>query len=248
MPSIFCELHDVCRKVIRRPFRGVTTRWNSDHDEVRGTNIFMGDLQRSLVIMLGEKGCDVKLLHDPNTDEPVDKMSLMFSPADQMVLRQYECASEPVVLLSKFFQLNVPTSHLVLVHLRARIAEMREPKFDMFADISKSKMEILTNRNKTETVLSHDDVLDTDDHELVVPMEPCIAHFRLLFADDLEIRCGLVKETEQRGIVEDAKELPSDIAVSCLLNPLVGGKNLSSGSLLLYVLHSLLELTLRFLA
>jgi hypothetical protein len=105
------------RKVIRRPFRGVTTRWNSDHDEVRATNIFVGDMQRSLVIMLADNGCDRNLLRDADGD-PVDKMTLMFSPIDQMILRQYECAAEPVVLLSKFFQLNVPTSHI----LQARIA------------------------------------------------------------------------------------------------------------------------------
>jgi hypothetical protein len=76
----------------------------------------MGDLQRSLVIMLGEKGCNVQLLRDDN-GQPVDKMGLMSSPADQMILRQYKCALESVLLLSKFFQLNVLMSHLVLIHL-----------------------------------------------------------------------------------------------------------------------------------
>jgi hypothetical protein len=40
----------------------------------------MGDLQRSLVIMLGEKGCNVQLLRDAN-GQPVDKMGLMFLPS-----------------------------------------------------------------------------------------------------------------------------------------------------------------------
>jgi hypothetical protein len=35
------------RKVIRRPFKGVVTRWNSDYEEVKATNIFMGDLKCS---------------------------------------------------------------------------------------------------------------------------------------------------------------------------------------------------------
>jgi hypothetical protein len=64
---------------------------------------------------------------------------------------------------------------------------MRQPKFEMFADISHSPMESLTGCNKTETVLSHDDVVDGDDHGRVVSMEPCIARFQYLFADDLEI-------------------------------------------------------------
>jgi hypothetical protein len=123
---------------------------------------------------------------------------------------------EPVLLLSKFFQLNVTTSHLVLIHLQARIAEMRQPKFEMCADISHSPMELLTGRNKTETVMSHDDV---------VSMEPCVARFRYFFADDLEIGCGLVNELEEGDMVEDAKELPTDIGVAFLMNQLVGGKS-----------------------
>jgi hypothetical protein len=75
----------------------------------------MGDLQRSLAVMLGEKGCNVGLLKDAN-GSPVDKQDLMFSPMDQMILRQYECGSEPVVLLLKFLQLDVSTAHLVLIH------------------------------------------------------------------------------------------------------------------------------------
>jgi hypothetical protein len=50
------------RRVIRRPFKGVVTRWNSDYEEVKATNIFMGDLQCSLVLMLEDDGCDTKLL------------------------------------------------------------------------------------------------------------------------------------------------------------------------------------------
>jgi hypothetical protein len=53
--------------------------------------------------------------------------------------------------------------------------------------------------------------------------------FRSIFANDLEIRCGLVVETEYRGVYEDVKELPTDIAVLCLLNPLVGGKRCCIG-------------------
>lgn len=43
------------RKVIRRPVKAVVTRWNSDYEEVKATNIFMGDLMKSLSIMLDEK-------------------------------------------------------------------------------------------------------------------------------------------------------------------------------------------------
>jgi hypothetical protein len=180
----------IYRKVIRRPYRGVPTRWDSDHEEVKATNLFMGDLQCSLVVMLGEKGCDVGLLKDANGN-PVDKQEdLMFSPTDQMILRQYECGSEPVVLLSKFLQLDVSMAHLVLIHLRARISQLRKPKFAMYADISHLNMELLTGRTKTEMVLS-DDVTDQDEHGRVKSMQPCVSCFRLLCAKDLELRCGL---------------------------------------------------------
>lgn len=200
------------------------TRWNSDYDEVKATNIFMGDLQRSLVIMLGEDGCDRHLLRN-QYGETVDKMSLMFSTTDQMILRQYECGSEPVVSLSKFFQMDVPTSHLVLVHLRACIAELRKPKFQMYADISHSPLESLTSRNKTETVLS-DEVVDREDHGRVEVMHKCVAKFRAIFADDLESRSGLVQWDEDNHLVATpVEELPSDLAISCILHPLVGGKH-----------------------
>jgi hypothetical protein len=209
---------------------------------VKATNIFMGDLQRSLVVMLGDKGCDAGLLKDAN-GFPIDKQEFMFSPTDKMILRQYECGSEPVVLLSKFFQLNVSTSHLVLVHLRARIAQLREPKFAMFADISHLNQESLTARTKTEMVLS-DDVTDREEHGRVESMQPCVNRFRLLCAEDLELRCGLVRRLEtDRTFMEDVPEIPSDIAVACLLNPLVGGKShsLSCGCCLVVAVLCLLS-------
>jgi hypothetical protein len=105
---LFSFLLLTLRKVIRGPYCGVATRWNLDHKEVHATNIFMGNLQRSLVMMLGENGCDIHLLQDTEGD-PVDRMTMMFSPKEQTILWQYECGSEPVMLLSKFFQLDVLT-------------------------------------------------------------------------------------------------------------------------------------------
>jgi hypothetical protein len=67
-----------CRKVARRPFRGLTIRWNLDHKEVKGTNIFMGDIQRSLVLILGDNCGDENLLKCTD-GAPVDRMSFMFS-------------------------------------------------------------------------------------------------------------------------------------------------------------------------
>jgi hypothetical protein len=59
-----------------------------------------------------------------------------------------------------------------------------------------------------------------------LPMNKEIYMFRKLFADDFELRCGLVyveKENDQE-VTYDVARLPKDIAIACLLNPLVGGK------------------------
>ena len=130
------------RKVQRRPYKGVVTRWNSEHEEVKHTNIFMGDYQLSLSRMFADDGIDRGLLHE-GVGVHVDKMRFMFSQTDQMILRQFECAAEPAVLLSKFFQLNIPTAHLVLFHLRVRIAQMRQPSFMMYGDLSHSSLPVI---------------------------------------------------------------------------------------------------------
>lgn len=186
----------------------------------------MGDLQRSLSIMLAEGGCDENLLHDEQGNYVIaEKPHYMFAPMDQMVLRQYECGSEPAVLLSKFFQRTYPTFHLILFHLRVRIAQMREPKFLMYGDVSHSDFDILSNRSKSETVLSNS-VEKQDDTGRVNPMVPCVADFRRIFADDLEVRCGLCEwEDKNKTILVDVERLPPDLAISCLLNPMVGGKS-----------------------
>ena len=220
-------------KVIRKPYRGVATRWSSDHEEVRHTNIMMGDLFRALSIMLAYDGCDFKLLEDkqgrPVMDKqgrPVEKTSLMFTQTDHMILRQFECGAEPALLLSKFFQMSGPTSHLVLINLRVRIAQMREKRFNMYGDISHSTLlSVITNRKKTEMVLS-DDVTERDDGRSE-PMMECVARFWHLFADDLELRCGLTMRSKTNpDRLEPARSLPSDIAIAALLHPLLGGKSI----------------------
>ena len=184
----------------------------------------MGDLQRLLSsIMLGDGGCDAHLIQDGQGNVIADKQLFMFSTMDQMILRQYECGAEPAVLLSKFFQRSYPTFHLILLHLRIRIAQMREPKFLMYGNISHSDMPVLTRRAKTETVLSNS-VEKRDDEGRVDPMNKSVTMFRELFADDLEVRCGLSEwEDNSKKNLIPVERLPQDLAISCLLNPLVGG-------------------------
>jgi hypothetical protein len=121
-------LFHVDRKVICHPYKGVATRWNSDHQEVKATNIFMSDLQISLQLMIEDGGCDAHLLKDSNEKE-TDQFKLMFTPSVQMMFCRFE-------LLSKFFQLALPHSHLVLVHIQIGLNQLRQTKFTMYEDSS----------------------------------------------------------------------------------------------------------------
>ena len=100
---------------------------------------------------------------------------------------------------------------------------MRELKFAMYADISHSNLPVLTNRTKTETVLSNDVTVCDDLAGRVEPMMQCVADFRRIFADDLEYRCGIAVFDPTNKERVEVKCLPQDIAIACLLHPLVGG-------------------------
>jgi hypothetical protein len=50
-------------------------------------------------------------------------------------------------------------------------------------------------------------------------MNSCIELFRLLYADDMEERCGI-----SEGPGDPAIKLPVELAIATLLNPLYGGK------------------------
>ena len=214
------------RKVIRKPRPGVVTRWNSEHKEVSHTNVYMGDLCEAVTKMLAPGGTDHHLVSETDDEgNLVDPSCNFLSVYERLVLRMYECAAEPVLKLSKFTQLNKPTIHEALFNVRARIDECRDHEFTMYFDISNSTLPDLSKRVKSEKVI--DDVFfageargDTE-HE----MPACIEQLRDVFADDLELRCKLkYKPDRSEGKVFDMAQLPRDIAMGCLLNPMYGGK------------------------
>jgi hypothetical protein len=95
--------------------------------------------------------------------------------------------------------------------------------FELELRISHSTVQILSGRVKTETVML-DEVIEHDEHG--VAMHRCVETFRSEFAEDLEIRAGLATRDENNPLVLiPVEELPIDIAISCLLHPLVGGEN-----------------------
>jgi hypothetical protein len=121
--------------------------------------------------------------------------------------------------------MDVPTSHLVLVHLQGWIAQLRKPKFTLFANLSHSPLESLTGHVRTEAVIS-DEITDHNDHQgRVELMQSCVRRFQKVFAEDLEKRCGLVTVNKDNPtITKPVKELPGNLlAISCLLHPQVGG-------------------------
>jgi hypothetical protein len=206
------------RLVMNKPQLGVVTRWNSEAMEASLANVFMGDLNKALGEMLGAGGMDEALLKDAPHDRHIDKKELMYTPEDQMIMRQYECGSEPCSKLSKFFQIKTATSHEVLFHIRVHLAEMSSPTFKMFADISHSDLVDLRKRVKTETVLSSNIHEVEDNAGRTEPMSKCIERFRVKYVENMNFRCGLVDENGS-----DIVALPPDIAISCLLHPLFGG-------------------------
>ena len=143
-----------------------------------------------------------------------------FTPTDKCILRQYECASEPCVLLSKFYQINGATSHETIFVTTAYLALMKEPFFLMYDDISHTELEDLKTRKKTVYVLSSKHVITEEETgRKEQPMDPCIELFRRLYVNDMSYRCGL---TDVRGVAHE--HLPKEIGIGVLLNPMYGGK------------------------
>jgi hypothetical protein len=204
------------RSVVVLPSPSVVTRWDSSNIEVASVNRIMGDLNKALGLLLD--GDDKRLL--VNKDGVVlPRSEFMFTKTDKTILRQFECGSEPCLLLSKFFQLNESTCHETLFVTRARIAQMRETTFEMYGDISHSVVPDLRSRNKTKLVVETlSDATDDVNEKL---MEPCIKLFRELYSDDMEERCGL-----SEGVGDPVTKVPTIIGFACLLNPLYGGKML----------------------
>jgi hypothetical protein len=205
------------------PSPGVTTRWDSANREVASVNRIMGDFNRALHILIN--GIDKGKL-TPKDGEFVPITDYTFTPNDKMILAQFECGSEPCVLLSKFFQINDATSHETIFVTGAYLALMGSTTFNMFHDISHSDLTDLKNRNKTVYVISSLHVMsDEDSGRTFEVMDPCIELYRMLYLKDMLIRCGF---TEENG--DPCSKLPTLTAIALLLNPLYGCKTKITGN------------------
>jgi hypothetical protein len=197
------------RNHIGLPLQSVVTRWDSSNLEVASLNRMMGDFNAALTLMVQR---------DNGTDE--DREALTFSSTDRNILRQFECGSQPCLLLSKFYQLNEATSHETLFVTTARLAQMKESSFLMFGDISHSDLSDLKTRTKTVLVYSSTHpMVNAGSGREEKPMEDCIELFRELYVKDMGIRCGIIKDNGS-----PVTKLPNIIAMACLLNPLYGSE------------------------
>jgi hypothetical protein len=200
------------RSSIVMPVPSVVTCWVSSSMEVTSLNRIMGDFNKGLNIILDTT--DSKLLEErdgvirPRSD-------FAFTPTDRTIFRQFECGSQPCLLLSKFFQLHKPIIHETLFMMVARLTPMRETSFLMYGDILHSPEVLnLTKWTKTIRVVSS----HPGDSQEEQPMDVCIQHSRYLYANAMSWRCGL---TESDGT--DALRIPHILGVAALLNPMLGG-------------------------
>jgi hypothetical protein len=122
------------RSPILLPSPGVTTRWDSANREVSSINRIMGDFNKALLLLIN--GIDAKKLITKEGEPFVSIADYTFTATDKLILRQFECGSDPCVQLSKFYQLNKATAHETLFVTRAYIALMRETSFLMYDDLS----------------------------------------------------------------------------------------------------------------
>ena len=147
------------------------------------------------------------------------RSDFVFTPINCSILRQFECGSEPCLLLSKFFQKNAATVHETLFVILDRLQQIRASSFMMYADISHSEIPDLSKRTKTICVVSSNHIGTAEDGQVELLMEACIEYYRSLFAKDISRLCGL---TNSNG--DDVEKLPHITAMAALLNPLYGGK------------------------
>jgi hypothetical protein len=100
------------------------TRWNGTIDETVRANITMGDVSEALDILLRPGGDDHEMVGNDNS---LDK--LRYTAQDKMILRQFEGASIPAKLFSKFTQDTKETWSYILFESRLAIALSRRDTF-----------------------------------------------------------------------------------------------------------------------
>lgn len=204
------------RSFVGMPSLGVPTRWDSANREVASLNRVMGDFNQGLQQLIS--GIDKDKLVNKKDGKKLPTTDFTFTTPDKLILRQFECGSEPCVMLSKFFQLNAATSHETVFVTAAYLALMRQTSFVMYEDISHTDLIDLSARKKTVYVLSSTHIANENENgRNIQKMDSSIETFRKLYAQDMAERCGFCVD----GL--PVLKFPVETSIALLLNPLYGG-------------------------
>lgn len=136
----------------------------------------MGDFNKALHALIN--GIDSSKLIRREGAPLVGVSDFTFTATDKLVLRQFECGSNPCVQLSKFYQLSKATAHAMLFVTAASIAYMRQSSFLMYDDLSHTELADLRHRKRTIYVVSSQHVASQEDMgRAEQAMDPCIELF-----------------------------------------------------------------------
>jgi hypothetical protein len=116
------------------PVPSVVTCWDLLSMEVTSLNRIKGDFNKGLNILLDTTGS--KLLEERD-GVICPRSDFAFTPTDRTILRQFECGSQPCLLLSKFFQFHQPIIHERLFMIVARAdTDARDLFLDVWGNIA----------------------------------------------------------------------------------------------------------------
>ena len=126
---------DAERFPIIYPKMGVPTRWDSYVEECKRANLIMGDMSKTLAILLQKGGMDWDLLSDEEKKNN-DTSSFEYSDEEKKILRQYEGAAMPAREYSKFLQDNRNAWSYVLFETRVVLSLSSAEQFCIHRDVS----------------------------------------------------------------------------------------------------------------
>lgn len=219
-------------------------RWCGVVDEAERSNTIMGDLSDTLQQLYAKDGIDYGALttEEKSSGKPYFYQTLLLSwiltflqclgnidrviytDEDKSILLQFEAASAPVRLFSKFLQDRRDSVCYLLYESRLVIQHTSTETFSMHADISHRKTTRDLRKRGEKSILVRSSkafVGDDEEKEYVstIDMEKPVEDYRELFSADINRRLCL---SERR--------LPDALVIPTLLNPMFGQRKIIVGS------------------
>ncbi|EJK63933.1 hypothetical protein THAOC_15380 [Thalassiosira oceanica] len=188
-------------------------RWCGVVDEAERSNTIMGDLSDTLQQLYAKDGIDYgALTTEEKSSGNIDRV--IYTDEDKSILLQFEAASAPVRLFSKFLQDRRDSVCYLLYESRLVIQHTSTETFSMHADISHRKTTRDLRKRGEKSILVRSSkafVGDDEEKEYVstIDMEKPVEDYRELFSADINRRLCL---SERR--------LPDALVIPTLLNPM----------------------------